>query len=122
MADIAASLADIKARIDGDMSVDLDNGFARYNFDEATLQHHMVDASSRIWGMTVLCPGQVDVASFLLNLATPDAIFAVCSVSPRLGEDSHCSHGGPDVWQHCALLCSTPYTICQHTLQVLLRL
>ena len=43
---VAASLANIKARIDGGMDwegTNLDYAFAMSDFDVATLQHHMVD-------------------------------------------------------------------------------
>ena len=64
------SFAIIEARIDGGMDwegADLDDTFVMSGFDVATLQHHVVDASRKMWGMTVICPGQVDVASFLVT-------------------------------------------------------
>ena len=45
------SFAIIEARIDGGMDwegADLDNGFAMSDFDVATLQNHIIDASRRI--------------------------------------------------------------------------
>ena len=63
MNNVAISLADIKAGIDGGMyweGSNSDDAFAMPHFDVVTLQHHMVDASNKKWSVPVLRPGPPD--------------------------------------------------------------
>ena len=62
MDNVAASLADIEARINGGIDwegTDLDYAFAVSNFNVAILQHHMVDASTKFRACRFSVQGRV---------------------------------------------------------------